>query len=164
MLRPVTALRSLAFVLFAISACATSREADRPDLPACPGFRLNVDSIVVGPAGGPFPLTQNGLTLITFAPNAVTTQTTFYVNPVVVNGDTLAGVGFTPATGLFPEQVVLRISYNGCPEIIQKQNGPLRIWFRDGTGDWKPIPSGKSVGGHYVDAYIEHFTDFAIAL
>lgn len=161
---PVRAVRSLLFVLFAISACATSREADRPELPACPGFRLNVDSIVVGPAGGPFPLTQNGQTRITFAPNAVTTQTTFYVSPVVENGDTLAGVGFTPSYE-FSEPVVLRISYAGCPSILQKDTARLHIVTRDGTGSpWTKIGGAKSMQQKYVEAIISHFTDFAIAL
>jgi hypothetical protein len=118
----------------------------------------------VGPAGGTFPLSQNGQSTITFAPGAVTTQTTFTVNAVTQNDTTLAGVGFTPGIGLFQEPVLLRLSYNGCPGILAKQAERLHIVFKDTTGNWKPIEGGKSMQQHYVEAYVQHFTDFAIAL
>jgi hypothetical protein len=165
MLRPVTALRSLVFAVFAVSACVSSREHARPNIPSCPGFNLKLEPINVNSTGGPpIALSQNGQTRITFSPGAVSNPTTFNVNAVTEDGETKAGVGFTPGTGVFPQPVLLRISYNGCPEILANQNGPLHIVFKNGNGNWESIGGGKDTTQHYVEAYVQHFTDFAIAL
>lgn len=162
---PVRAVRSLVFVVFAVSACVSSRDGTRAmRIPGCPSFNLKLQPITVQPNGGPpIELTQNGLTRITFSQGAVSQNTTYNVNGVTDSaGNKVAGVGFTPGTGPFNEPVLLRISYAGCG--FPDNARPFMV-TRPGGGDWTPIVGGgNSQSQKYVEAYIDHFTDFAIAL
>ena len=163
MLRPVTALRSLVFVVFAVSACASSRGVSKiRGIPACQGFQLDLNPITARPEGDTIPLGPGGLTRIIFAPGAVSQNTTYNVNGVTnSDGHKAAGVGFTPGTGDFEEPVLLRISLAGCGSI---DNERLHIVIKDADGRWKSIGGAKSKRDRYVEAYVPHFTDFAIAL
>ena len=165
MLRPVTALRSLVFAVFALSACVSSRDHQLPPLPACPAFSVSENQIRVPANGDPIPLTTNRLTHIRFAPGAVPVGTTYNVNAVTrEDGEKLAGVGFTGGIAEFGAAVILRISYVGCPDILANEDKRLRIVIKDANGNETSIGGFKNPTEHYVEAYVPHFTDFAIAL
>jgi hypothetical protein len=136
-----------------------------PELPECRSFGLEPRSINVRPEGDSISLTVNRRSFIKFAPRAVSQNTTFNVSPVTDSGGKrLAGAGFTPATGRFPQPVLLHIDFSGCPDIVANKHRDLHIEIRDAGGSWKSIGGFVSEDDNFVEALVPHFTDFAIAL
>jgi len=134
--------------------------------PACPSFALTdtLVAITVLPAGGSFPL-GNG-TVLEFGAGAVTANATYQVRPVRQQDGArarLAGFSITPqgsAPTEFAEPVSIRISYAGCPW----QNGNRPLWLVTDRGNgWERIGGARSRSGRYVQAFVDHFSSFAIA-
>lgn len=143
-------------------SCAAPRSGLPPGPPKCPGFVIAASQITVTPAGGTFQL--GGGNRIEFASGAVSSNTQFSVSALTVNNEKVAGVRIEPATGPFPEPVRLRLSYAGCPEIEGNSDKELYIVVVGSGGGLTSIGGAKSVQGKFVEAFIPHFTDFAIAL
>jgi hypothetical protein len=130
----------------------------------CPEFALQEDTISVGSAGGEFDLGNDNR--LVFARGAVTGGRASYAVRRLPEqqGRRLAGIEIEPLNGapdLFEEPVMLRISYDGCPF----ENSRRPMWLvKDRSGSWERIGGAKSAVGRYVEAAVNEFSGFAIAM
>jgi len=80
------------------------------------------------------------------------------------NGRRLAAIVIEPqgdAPIEFEEPVTIRISYDGCPF----ENSRRLMWIVTDDGNtWERVGGAKSRVGRYVEAPVNHFSAFAIAM
>jgi hypothetical protein len=132
--------------------------------PECAPFALRDTTINVGSAGGQFNLGNDNQ--LTFSRGAITSgRATYEIRQAPdFNGRRLAAIVVEPVEGApveFEEPVTIRISYDGCP--FENSRRPMWLVTDDG-GSWEKVGGAKSRVGRYVEAAVNHFSAFAIAM
>lgn len=137
------------------------------DPPPCPSFKVAstgfdittaADSAVLGP-GKAKPASR-----VKWDANAVTSTQHFNVSVLTdANGDTIPGVRVGGPAGLvFEEPVQLRLSYSACYNPGAGKR-PYVLTRQSPSDPWQRVNGSVSKGGMYVEVYVEHFSDYAIA-
>lgn len=128
---------------------------------ACPEFELNADSFVIKPVAGFENL--GGGNRVMWDQGAVVAPQTYYVDTLVIAGQKVAGVTVTAATGNgeLAAPVRLRLSYAACQPAGSKK---LHIARRAAASDpWQKHTGFQSKQSHFVEVFVEEFSDWAIA-
>lgn len=127
----------------------------------CPNFVMTADSFVITPTAGFENL--GGGNRVMWDDSAVAVPQTYYVDTLAVNGQKVAGVAVTPASGNagLAAPVRLRLSYAACVPSTSKK---LYIARRPASSDpWQKQTGFHSKGSHFVEVFVEEFSDWAIA-